>query len=135
MAYMFAHPAGRAVATSALVLDAARCWRAARDGGHSVQPCLTAILRDHECEMLAPCFDSLMALAEAALGRPLHVGDGGALSEDEHLLLDLLDGTRRTRACLDCHDVIATVLDGALCSIRSMMALVLPGLSERGALS
>ena len=75
-----------------------------------------------------------MACSEAALGRPLRVGADQILSEDEHLLIDLLAGTKRTRACLDCDDGMATTLDGAVCSTRIMMALAVPASSGRAAL-
>ena len=115
------------------LLAATRCWRAARDAGHPVQPCLTAALCPYDCEMLAPCLDSLLSFAEAALGRPLRVADSGSLSADEHLLLDLLTGVRCTRACLDCDVGVARALDCALCSTRIMLALEHPGSREHRA--
>ncbi|AYJ85016.1 hypothetical protein D3Y57_02925 (plasmid) [Sphingomonas paeninsulae] len=124
MAYMFAQPTGLAV--SAIVLGAVRCWRKARDAGYSLQPSLIAILRDHDCEMLAPCFDSLMAFSEAALGRSLCVGKDHIISEDEHLLLDLLTGTKWTAVCFVCSDGIAAALDCALRSMRIMMGIIVP---------
>lgn len=84
-----------------LVTAAARCWRRARDGGEPVQQSLHAMLEPHDCGVLAPVFDSLMALCEAALGRRIAVG-GAGLSGDERLLLGLLDGSRPRRACIDC---------------------------------
>ncbi|MES1971256.1 MAG: hypothetical protein V4472_02290 [Pseudomonadota bacterium] len=125
MSYMSARPAGDAATASIMVLDAARCWRAARDSGASVQPRLTVVLRDHACEILAPCFDSVMAICESALGRQLRVGEGESTSEDEHLLLGLIDGSKRRRACLECRDSIASALDCALCSLRIMMGMAL----------
>ncbi|MEZ5656882.1 MAG: hypothetical protein R3E04_13560 [Sphingobium sp.] len=41
-----------------LLVEAARCWRNARDTGQSVQPCLYKILAFHNCEMLAPVFEN-----------------------------------------------------------------------------
>jgi hypothetical protein len=125
MTYVFSPPIGGAIVASTIVLEAARGWRAARDAGHFVQPRLFQILLAHGCDVLAPVFDSLMALCESALGRRLRVGDGGTVSEDEHLLLELLDGSKHTRASLDCEDGIATALDCALCSTRFMMRLTL----------
>lgn len=121
----FAPPAGEAAAPAAILVDAARCWREARDAGHPVQPCLSRILSAHDCAMLAPVFDSLIRFYEAALGRAIDVGEAMTLSEDEHLLLGLLDGSRPPRACIDCPEVVATALDCALCSTRIMMALAL----------
>jgi hypothetical protein len=126
MTNAFSPPAGDAVAAPAIVLTAARCWRAPRDAGHPVQPSLFAALRDHDCAVLAPVFDSLMALCESALARRFCIGDGvDGVSEDEHLLLDLLHGTVRSRPCFDCSDGIARALDCALCSTRIRMALTL----------
>lgn len=108
-----------------LVTSAARCWRAARDRGEPVQQVLHAMLARHDGGMLAPVFDSLMNLYEAALGRAVTVGCVPDLSPDEHLLLGLLDGSRRRNACIDCAEGPATALDCAICSARIMMALTL----------
>lgn len=108
-----------------LLVEAARCWRKARDTGQSVQPCLYKILASHNCEMLAPVFDSLMHLCEDALGRPVAIGESAALSGDEHLLLGLIDGSKPRRACIDCAEGAASALDCAICSTRIMMGLAL----------
>jgi hypothetical protein len=108
-----------------LLVEAARCWRNARDTGQSVQPCLYKILASHNCEMLAPVFDSLMHLCEDALGRPVAVGETAALSGDEHLLLGLLDGSKPRHACIDCAEGAASALDCAICSTRIMMGLAI----------
>jgi len=107
-----------------LVTAAARCWRTARDAHSPTQQRLYAMLMPHDCGMLAPVFASLMTLYEAALGRPIAVG-GAALSDDEHLLLGLLDGSRPRRACIDCAEGAASVLDCAICSTRISMALTM----------
>lgn len=118
-------PASReATAPAAILINAARCWREARDGGHSIQPCLSRTLAAHDCTMLAPVLDSLIRFYEAALDRSITVGAAMALSEDEHLLLGLLDGSR-PRACIACPEGAATALDCALCSTRIMMALAM----------
>ncbi len=106
-----------------LLVEAARCWRNARDSGQSVQPCLYKILASHNCEMLAPVFDSLMHLCEDALGRPVAVGEAATLSGDEHLLLGLIDGSKPRHACIDCAEGAASALDCAICSTRIMMGL------------
>ncbi len=117
-------PAVLEVIAGPILLDAARCWRAARDSGHSVQPCLSRKLAVHDCEMLAPVFDSLCQFYEAALGRPMTVGKTSALSDDEHLLLGLVDGST-PRRCLNCPKAVGATLDCALCSTRIMLALTL----------
>jgi hypothetical protein len=121
MSYAFSASSGGADSVSAVVLDAARCWRAARDAGPSVQPCLFATLRAHGAEMLAPVFDSLMSLYESALGRRLQVGEGAVVSEDEQLLLNLLGGSQRACTRLERNDGVAVALRCALCSTRIMM--------------
>jgi hypothetical protein len=120
----FSPPASEATAVSAILIDAARCWRDARDSGRSVQPCLSKALTAHDCEMLAPVLDSLCLFYEAALGRPMTIGEALALSDDEHMLLGLVDGSK-PRQCLNCPKGAATALDCALCSTRIMLALSL----------
>lgn len=123
MTHMISRPAGGPLSAPALILDVARCWREARDKGEPVQPCLFAALRSYDCDILAPVFDSLMMLCETALGRTLRVGTHDAVSDDEALLLDLLDGARHARACFECADGLVTTLDCALCSTRIMLRL------------
>ncbi|MFT3968178.1 MAG: hypothetical protein QM690_20095 [Sphingobium sp.] len=120
----FSPPAIEATAVSAVLIDAARCWREARDGGQSVQARLARALDPHDCAMLAPVFDSLCLFYEAALGRPMRPGAALDLSDDEHLLLGLVDGSK-PRRCLDCPSEVGATLDCALCSTRIMLALTL----------
>lgn len=124
MSRHFPPPAPEATAVPAILIDAARCWREARDSGQSVQPCLSRALDQHDCTMLAPVLDSLCLFYEAALGRPMTVGEALTLSDDEHLLLGLMDGSR-PRQCLTCPNGVGATLDCALCSTRIMLALTL----------
>lgn len=131
----FSPPAPDTIAQPALLIDAARCWRDARDLGELTQPRLSDMLAAHACEMLAPVLDSLCLFYEAALGRPMAIGPietGGALtlSDDEHLLLALIDGSQ-PRRCLDCPHGTASALDCAICSTRIMLALSLAGPDAR----
>ena len=103
-----------------LVNAAARCWRLARDTGRPAQQRLHAMLSRHECGILAPAFDSLMTLYEVLLGRPLVVGRTSP-SDDEHLLADLLAGSRARSACLEYSKGIALAFD---CAISSMRILI-----------
>ena len=119
----FSPPTQDAIAVPAMLVDAARCWRNARDSGASVQPRLAHTLDAHDCTMLAPVLDSLCLFYETALGRPMIVGEGPGLSDDEHLLLGLVDGS--SPRCLDCPQNAANALDCALCSTRIMLALTL----------
>ena len=115
-----------------LLVGALRCWRRARDRGAAVQHCLYKMLDPLDHGMLAPVLDSLMTLFEAALGRPIRAGDPEFRSDDERLLLCLLDGTHVRRACIDCPEGAGSSLDCALCSTQILLALRDPG--ERSAI-
>jgi hypothetical protein len=119
--HQFPQPAPEATALPTLLIEAARCWRDARDTGELSLPSLSAMLATHDRAMLAPVLDSLCLFYEAALGRPMSVGGTLALSDDEHLLLALVDGSEPD-ACLDCSDGTASTLDCALCATRLMLA-------------
>lgn len=106
-----------------LISEAARCWRIARDEGKSAQHSLYQLLKPLELGVLAPVFDSLMSLCEAALGRHIQTGNTAAASADECLLLGLLDGSKSRRACINCEAGAASALDCAICSTRIMLAL------------
>jgi hypothetical protein len=111
--------ASEIMALRELVVGAARCWRVARDGRAPVQQRLYAWLMPQDRGVLAPVFDSLLSLWEAALGRPIVTGQA-ALSVDEHLLLGMLVGTvphyRGTGTA-------ASLLDIAVRSARVMIAM------------
>lgn len=120
-----ANPADLPSGVRDLVTTATRCWRAARDDGGPVQQRLHALLAPRDCGMLAPVFDSLASLCEAALGRPITVGRSAELSNDERLLIGLLDGSKPRHACIDCAEGAASALDCAICSTRIMIALTI----------
>jgi hypothetical protein len=101
----------------------ARGWRMARDQRACTQQRLHRLLAPRGAGMLAPVFDSLMTLCEAAMGRRFAVGATGDLSDDERLLLGMLAGSQRPRACLGCAEGAAKALDCSLCSTRIMLAL------------
>jgi len=124
MSRHFTPPTSEVTAVSAILVDAARCWREARDGGQSVQPCLSRTLEQYDCTMLTPVLDSLCSFYEAALGRPMTVGHALTLSDDEHLLLGLVDGSKPYQF-LVCARGISATLACALCSTRVMLALTL----------
>ena len=65
-----------------------------------------------------------MTLCEAALGRDFAVGTVAALSADERMLIDLLDGSRAQRACIDCPEGAARALHCSICSTRIMLTMV-----------
>lgn len=122
MTYHFSPPAPSTTEATAILIDAARCWRQARDSGEPVQPCLARTLSAHNGEILAPVLDSLIYFYEAALGRSFTPGAAMLLSEDEHLLLGLFDRSA-PQSCIGCAEETATALNCALCSTRVMLAL------------
>jgi hypothetical protein len=130
-------PSLEPAALDVILIDVVRAWRRARDGDHPVQPSLFRALDSRDCGLLAPVFDSLLRLYETALGRRLCVGEGPWMSEDELLLLGLLDGSKARPGCLDCAESAAARFDCALCSTRIMTALTMgppmdrPGLDHR----
>jgi hypothetical protein len=106
-----------------LVPAVARCWRAARDRGESTQQRLFALLSPQASGLLAPVFDSLLTLWEAALGRRMVVGAASSLSQDETLLVGLLEGSRGAEECGEAGAPGRTMLEHALRSTRIMIAL------------
>jgi hypothetical protein len=110
----------KASISTSIVTEAMRCWRAAGGTGHAVQPQLAALLAGHDATLLAPVLDSLFRLFELALDHRISVG-GIALSSDEHLLLDLLEGSS-FKARSGCPQHVADLLECALCSTRIMLA-------------
>lgn len=102
----------------AMLIEAARCWRDARDKHQPVQPSLFTLLSRHGHDMLTPVFDSLMTLAEGVAGRRITVGSGPDLSEDEHRLIGLLEGTGGVPR----QGGLAPSLD---CAVRSLQILMI----------
>ena len=107
-----------------LVTAATRCWRAARDQRAMVQRRLYALFADRDYGMLAPVFNGLLTLYEAALGRPIAIG-GTALSRDELALLRLVEGADDRHVRLRCSEGMASAFSVAVQSARIMMAKVL----------
>ncbi|GEM_PF-1067792 len=105
-----------------MVAVAAHCWRAARDAGAPAQRRLYMLLSRQGHGMLAPAFDSLMTLYEAALGRRIAT-DCAAPSRDERPLLSLIDGSTSRLASIDCAEGPAAALDCAIRSTQIMIAL------------
>jgi hypothetical protein len=123
MTYAFRPPIIRETLITTMVRDAARCWRGARDENRSVMPCLTETLRISGNEMLAPVFASLLGICEAAFVRPLAVGSGPSLSEDETRLSAWLadgHGMKDSGPPSDPNGLLAT----AIRSTRIMLAMV-----------
>ncbi len=124
MTYISAPRPSGSVAVLSIVVEAARRWREARDGKMAVQPHLFTALADKGCSILAPVFDSLLYLFEAAMRRPLRTGLGKSLSDDERMLLDLLDGERRGHDRPMPADGAGQTFETALISTRIMLRKV-----------
>lgn len=114
-------PPAATPAIPAMLVEAVRCWREARDTGRPVQPCIARVLDEYDCAVLAPVFDSLCLFFEGALGRPLTVGGALDRSDDELLLVGLVEGA--PGRCPNSSAGPGTGFDCALCSTRIMLAL------------
>jgi hypothetical protein len=123
MTFQFPRLAGETIAPAVVLISAMRCWRDARDRGSLVQPCLFRTLAEADGELLAPVLDGLIHSYETALGRAIVTGDGWP-SEDEQLLLNLVDGLRSC-ASIGASQGCESVLACALCSTRIMLAATL----------
>lgn len=115
----FAPPPRETMPLASILIDAARCWREARDAGHPIQPRLSRMLILHDCTILAPVLDSLIRFYEIVLGRPISTGRSIMLSEDERLLLALIDGSQHRKST----DGMVTAFACALGSTRIMMMM------------
>jgi hypothetical protein len=96
MRLTLARACSMSAAASSIVIDAARCWRTARDGGIPAQPALYARLMPLGCGALAPVVDALFMMFEAGVRRRFQAGGPSPqpLSGDEESLLDMLTGAR-----------------------------------------
>jgi hypothetical protein len=106
---------------SDLLIEAVRCWRLA-DGGATRCQRLHGVLADRECGMLAPVFDSLFALYETALARPIAVGDASP-SADEVRLSTWLSGPTPLAEPSSSGAPETVSLQCAVRSTRAMMSL------------
>lgn len=75
---------------TALVLDAVRSWRRARDNRLPVQAAIHQSFVDPRWSVMAPVFASLLSLHEACSGRRFQVGRETHVTCDELRLLKLL---------------------------------------------
>lgn len=118
-----------AVALASVVTRSMRCWREASDTSLAVQPHLSGMLAIQACAILAPVLDSLFCFYEAALERPLKVGEAASLSADEWLLIQLIERPDLCRARMGCTPGAMLGLNCALCSARVMLSLAMKGRS------
>lgn len=114
----FPPPSHDASAVPAMLIEAARCWREARDNRQPVQPSLFALLSRSGHDMLAPVFDSFLTLAEAVSGRRIAIGKGPHLSEDECRLIGLFEDAGVSPG----NSGLASSLDCAVKSLRILLA-------------
>ena len=108
-----------------LFLDAVRCWGQAR---RHQRPTLTSLhgrLGHYGCGQLLPAIDSLLDLTVALLGRPLRLGRGTALSDDENRLINLLQGRRTAPFAHTCSDALLCTFCCALRSVQLLMDMEL----------
>lgn len=110
-----------------LLIEAARCWRDARDAGLLVQPRLSRLLSPQGLAVLAPVFDSLLRFLELALGRRVLTGWHASISADEHLLLNLLEDRSRWQGPPGCPPSHAAALQRAVDATRIMLAMAIGG--------
>jgi hypothetical protein len=103
-----------------LLVPLVRAWHAARDGGRATMPALARLLEGEERPILAPVIDGLVCMFEAALGRPIGIGRDGQSSDDERLLVALLQTPALQPPGTDS---IRGLLDGALRSARVMLTM------------
>ncbi|WP_311268927.1 hypothetical protein [Sphingobium sp. WCS2017Hpa-17] len=116
-----------------LFLDAVRCWGQAR---RRQQPTLTALyarLGHYGCGQMLPAIDSLLDLTVALLGRPLRLGRGTALSDDENRLINMLQGRRTAPFDHACSDAVLCTFCCALRSVQLLMDMELGQPSRRKA--
>ncbi|GFE73850.1 hypothetical protein [Novosphingobium sp. TCA1] len=126
MTFHFPTPSGPpATLPPSLLVDIARCWHFARRDGIPPQPSLALRLDTFDCAVLAPVMDSFCLLFESALGRPLRTGRSHSLSQDERLMVALLEGPELRRDVLPCEEPRGTLLGLAIRSTRVMVALTL----------
>ena len=123
MTYAFSPPRPSSLVSPNILIEVARCWRAALTRGESVQPCLYRILNPHHAQILAPVLDSLLRFYERALGHALTVGTAPLLTQDEAQLLAIMDGSLESRTSISCSNDAASGLDRAVKSARIMMRL------------
>jgi len=72
-----------------------------------------------------PAIDSLLDLTVTLLGRPLRLGRGKALSDDENRLINLLQGRRTAPFVHTCSDALLCTFCCALRSVQLLMDMEL----------
>lgn len=116
-----------------LFLDAVRCWGHARRQQRPTLTSLYARLGHYGCGQMLPAIDSLLDLTVALLGRPLRLGRGTALSDDENRLINLLQGRRAAPFVHTCSDALLCTFCCALRSVQLLMDMELGQSARRTA--
>lgn len=104
-----------------LFLEALRCWGQARRAHRPTLVHLHARLGHYGCSQLLPAIDSLLDLTGTLLGRPLHFGRGPGLSDDENMLINLLQGRPVAPLVHRCSDALLCTF---CCAVRSVQVLM-----------
>lgn len=104
-----------------MIVEAIRCWEAAKKSGLARQPRLYQTLADYRLEILAPAFDSLMTIFEAAMKRPIIVGTDCYPSADESVLIGMLvePGNAENHFCRSEEELALLV-----CALRSIRLMI-----------
>ncbi|KQM97900.1 hypothetical protein ASE85_13585 [Sphingobium sp. Leaf26] len=116
-----------------LFLDAVRCWGHARRQQRPTLTSLYARLGHYGCGQMLPAIDSLLDLTVTLLGRPLRLGRGTALSDDENRLINLLQGRRTAPFVHTCSDALLCTFCCALRSVQLLMDMELGQSARRTA--
>lgn len=104
-----------------LFLQAVRCWGQARRLHRPTLTHLHARMGQYGCGQLLPAVDSLLDLTVTLLGRPLRLSRSATLSDDENMLINLLQGRRTTPLVHHCSDGL---LCAFCCALRSAQILM-----------
>lgn len=104
-----------------LFLGMVRCWSQARRTRRAALTQLHARFGQYGCGQLIPAIDSMLDLTSRMLDRPIRAGRGPALSDDENMLINLLQGRRV--AMLD-HRCSEALLCAFCCAVRSVQVLM-----------
>lgn len=108
-----------------LFLEAVRCWGRARRLRRPTLNHLYARMGHYGCAQLLPAIDSLLDLSITLLGRPLHLGSSPNLTDDENMLINLLQGCRDAPFAHACSEGLLCTFCCALRSVQILMDMEL----------
>ena len=113
--------ARRSPAALYLFVEMARCWSKARRGRRPALTMLHSRVGHYGCGPLLPALDSMFALTTTLLGRPLRPGRSAGLSDDENMLINLLQGRRVAALGHQCSEALLCTF---CCAVRSVQLLM-----------